>query len=1075
MEPAVKSKTWARNRLIRDGIYQAIYEQMKVDQSIYLFGEGSHMKVHFDAPYIEKEFADRVITLPICVKGDTLILGDNKPMSSLMMGNLAFGGNGELNQVSEVMKRPFYGDMISIKARYLQEIVATAEHPIKVVRRESMKFECGVFRPQNKRNVNPEWVPVRNVGKGDFLVVPRLKSEPTAIALDLGSYRKYKSDSRALDSFPVDPDTAWLLGLYVAEGCTNLSMRHKEYIQFSLHENELTLFEKVKEIFASLGNGYKVRAYKKPGCHGIELQVSCTILARAIGVWCGKGALDKQVPDFIMTADNQIKTAFLRGLFDGDGSLSGNTKSLHSSSKKLVLQAQLLVASLGGMMGISRKKPAKAMLKSENRVIQSKESWWLEGSSPDVARIFGHAYSKQPQRNYVVTGDSILVPVTSVSKHRYEGDVFNIETTDHTYLVNNAIVHNCEDGNTNFAVGTSLVGIKPIVDVISSDFLFRTMDSICNTAAKLNHVSADIDKPKTIVIRSEFFLGGPCLLPKSRVWYNPRPEMVGTSSDNRIYGGDGNSVDIREESWQAYRGDAYTIKPHCLQPIKVTEEHPFYIARIKTNSDSRSHYAYTHKQKKMVWEGWARAKDLRSRDYLVIPKLMDRGERQFIELRPKTYRGGGAVDKDLEITEMVASFLGWYVAEGSFKDNGEITLTLNKNSDPVDEIRDIVSSMGYSTYISAHGENSINLGFKSRMLAPWLAQHVGRGARSKRVPAEIFDSTNNIKLTFLRSYFLGDGYLSDDYIGAKTASEDLFYDVTYLLLSLGIVASTSVGIDKGHTLNGQFVKGGESYQIRVCGKQQQLLGRTRVNSRGTQLFVEQENRFLLPIKKISKFHYEGPIYNVVTEDHTYLAPVVTHNTTGQRTESLFTHIPGLNVVLPSNPKDARGLMKTALTNPGITVFFEDRMINDSDTKESDKDTGVTESIPFGKAKVRRRGRGLTVVSYALALKEVEAVVENHKVDCDLIDPRTLYPLDCDTICDSVSKTGRLLIVEPDVTYAGIGAEIAASVVERSFSALKRPIIRLGAPRTVTPASQGLHKYVMPSRDDILRDMRELSN
>ncbi len=198
-------------------------------------------------------------------------------------------------------------------------------------------------------------------------------------------------------------------------------------------------------------------------------------------------------------------------------------------------------------------------------------------------------------------------------------------------------------------------------------------------------------------------------------------------------------------------------------------------------------------------------------------------------------------------------------------------------------------------------------------------------------------------------------------------------------------------------------------------------------------------------------------------------------TTGQRTESLFTHIPGLSVVLPSNPKDARGLMRTALTNPGITVFFEDRMINDSDTKESDKDTGVTEGIPFGKAKVRRTGKGLTVVSYALALKEVETVAENHKVDCDLIDPRTLYPLDCDTICDSVSKTGRLLIVEPDVTHAGIGAEIAASVVERSFSALKRPIRRLGAPRTVIPASQGLHKYVMPSRDEILREMRELSN
>ncbi len=632
-----------------------------------------------------------------------------------------------------------------------------------------------------------------------------------------------------------------------------------------------------------------------------------------------------------------------------------------------------------------------------------------------------------------------------------------------------------EDGNTNFAVGTSLVGIKPIVDVISSDFLFRTMDSISNTAAKLNHVSADIDKPKTIVIRSEFFLGGPCLLPKSRVWYNPRPEMVGTSSDNRIYGGNGNSEDIREESWQAYRGDAYSIKPHCLQPIKVTEEHPFYIARVKTRSDSKSHYQYSHKQKKIIWEGWTRAKDLKSGDYLVVPKLVDRGKPKFIKLRPKTYRGGGAVYKELEIDETIATFLGWYVAEGSFKDNGEITLTLNNKSDPISEIRAIISSMGYSTYKSAHGENSINLGFRSRMLVPWLRQHIGKGAKSKRIPAEIFESPNKIKLTFLKSYLQGDGNIADDNIGAKTASEDLFYDLTYLLLSLGIIPSTSEEIDRGHLLNGKLVKGGKSYRIRVCGKQRQLLTPVTVRKGSSQQFVEQKNRYLLPIKKISKFNYEGPIYNVVTEDHTYLAPVVTHNTTGQRTESLFTHIPGLNVILPSNPRDARGLMRTALTNPGITIFFEDRMINDSDTKESDKDTGVTDSIPLGKAKVRRTGGRLTIVSYALALKEVEAVAENHRVDCDLIDPRTLYPLDFDTICDSVSKTGRLLIVEPDVTHAGIGAEIAASVVERSFSALKRPIRRLGAPRTVIPASQGLHKYMMPSRDEILREMRELSN
>jgi pyruvate/2-oxoglutarate/acetoin dehydrogenase E1 component len=197
-------------------------------------------------------------------------------------------------------------------------------------------------------------------------------------------------------------------------------------------------------------------------------------------------------------------------------------------------------------------------------------------------------------------------------------------------------------------------------------------------------------------------------------------------------------------------------------------------------------------------------------------------------------------------------------------------------------------------------------------------------------------------------------------------------------------------------------------------------------------------------------------------------------TTGQRTESLFTHIPGLNVVLPSNPRDARGLMRTALLSEGVTVFFEDRMIEDSSTKEEDKDDGTTEHIPLGSAKLRRRGDALTIVSYALTLRDVESVVEAMDLDCDVIDPRTLYPMDFDTICDSVSRTGALLIVEPDVKYAGIGSEIAATVAERTFSSLRKPVRRVGAGRAVIPASIGLHKFAVPSKDEIRDAIKELA-
>jgi len=196
-------------------------------------------------------------------------------------------------------------------------------------------------------------------------------------------------------------------------------------------------------------------------------------------------------------------------------------------------------------------------------------------------------------------------------------------------------------------------------------------------------------------------------------------------------------------------------------------------------------------------------------------------------------------------------------------------------------------------------------------------------------------------------------------------------------------------------------------------------------------------------------------------------------TTGQRPEALFTHIPGLNVVVPSNPLDARGLMDTALETKAATLFFEDRMIEDETTFPDDKDTYL-DIIPFGKAKIREEGPNLTVVSYALTLRMLNLLFETENLDYELIDLRSIYPVDYDLIAKSVNKTGALLIVEPDVAYAGVGAEIAAEITERCFEKLAHPVRRLGAPRTTIPASRALHDYMLPSEKRILEVAEELS-
>ena len=190
-------------------------------------------------------------------------------------------------------------------------------------------------------------------------------------------------------------------------------------------------------------------------------------------------------------------------------------------------------------------------------------------------------------------------------------------------------------------------------------------------------------------------------------------------------------------------------------------------------------------------------------------------------------------------------------------------------------------------------------------------------------------------------------------------------------------------------------------------------------------------------------------------------------TTGQRPEALFTHIPGLKVVVPSTPRDAYGLTHAALRTPGVTLLFEDRMILDAETVPEDRGP-LTDAVPLGRAAVRRADPAarLTIVTYGLMRQVVERALIGHEVGpLEIIDLRSLYPLDWPLVLDSVARTGRLLVVEPDVQYGGIGAEIVATVAERVSALLH--VKRLGGRRITLPASSALHHLGMPTAEEIL--------
>ena len=186
----------------------------------------------------------------------------------------------------------------------------------------------------------------------------------------------------------------------------------------------------------------------------------------------------------------------------------------------------------------------------------------------------------------------------------------------------------------------------------------------------------------------------------------------------------------------------------------------------------------------------------------------------------------------------------------------------------------------------------------------------------------------------------------------------------------------------------------------------------------------------------------------------------------QSLEAWLTHVPGLKVVFPSTAYDAKGLMLSAIRDEDPVVFIENLHLywTRGECPEGDY------TVPFGQAAIRREGGDCTVVAYGRMAMEANAAAEELAADgisCEVIDPRTLVPLDIDTIVGSVRKTGRLVVAHEAVERGGYGGEIAAQVQERAWDALKGPVRRVAAMNTPVPYAKGLEAEMLPQRSDIV--------
>ena len=192
----------------------------------------------------------------------------------------------------------------------------------------------------------------------------------------------------------------------------------------------------------------------------------------------------------------------------------------------------------------------------------------------------------------------------------------------------------------------------------------------------------------------------------------------------------------------------------------------------------------------------------------------------------------------------------------------------------------------------------------------------------------------------------------------------------------------------------------------------------------------------------------------------------------QSYEAWFAHLPGLKVVMPATPADAKGLIKAAIRDESPVLFFEHMFLYHGIRGEVPSEEYLT---PIGPAAVRREGRDVTIAATAWMVHKALAAADElarEGIEAEVLDLRTLNPLDTATVVASVRKTGRLVVAHEAWKVGGIGGEVAATVAEQAFEALRGPIVRVGAPHLPIPSASDLRNLVIPQKSHVLAAVRQ---
>lgn len=379
-----------------------------------------------------------------CFPPGTIIPGEFKAIEDYRVGDTVIGNGGVHSKTVMPMERRYDGELIEIKARGMLSLKMTTEHPVLVrtAKWESITLDDGKITTVRKWS-EPEWVTAQNLTEGMWVHVPKISGNITNPLMNFEFGNAWASPKEMYNGVQIDADVATFLGWYVAEGSTSIWEHENKNIYsttLSLNINERPIAEQLSVI---LRDKFGISSNIGEKDNGCRLNFSSAPLGKWLQKNCGIGSHNKKMPnDILYNTDLNIVKSFLKAYITGDGHVS-NSVNFATVSKVLAYQVQLAFSRFDVLMNLREHDPRKGKNYATDRIkggiiYKGGTSHKIALDMLDITQECG-----RPTQYFGEVDDAILTPIVSVEREHYTGNVYNMETTCHTYTAGNMMTHNC--------------------------------------------------------------------------------------------------------------------------------------------------------------------------------------------------------------------------------------------------------------------------------------------------------------------------------------------------------------------------------------------------------------------------------------------------------------------------------------------------------------------------------------------------------------------------------------------------------------------------------------------------------